>query len=298
MRDAHLQRLMQEVLSTEPDELDCEGLRSIIDLHVDHLASTPGPVSFPPDIALHLSHCPDCLDVLESLVEIARMEASDGLPPVDRLWTEIEGATRWVPPPDRSGAAALPPKPASDRRERLARWLIPAGPPVLARALPRPAFALAYGCAVLALAFGWWRADNQADEARSALLTAQAEVATTASRADQIERVVKALSQSEHERFKPIGDGPWVRVFFGPDRRQAVVFAGDLPGGQKPECWLKKAREQARLAGQIELAARRPLAYWLFESEEPWESGEAVMLRNAAASNGLIEVGLEPEPAP
>ncbi len=98
---AHVQRFIEQILSTEAEELDCLGVLGIVERYVDLHAAGIDPVKLLPGLPLHFKHCPDCADMYAVLLDLAQMEASNLLPDIDALWRDLEAMT--LP---RSGAAS------------------------------------------------------------------------------------------------------------------------------------------------------------------------------------------------
>ncbi|MFN2116006.1 MAG: hypothetical protein ACK2T6_09825 [Anaerolineae bacterium] len=103
-------RFLQTIITTEDEELDCVEVMAVIARYVDvevgdarghdsdhghdHGDYHGDGVSLDLGVAvpLHLSHCPHCAEMFETLQLLAAMEASGQLPEIDELWSDLHAA--------------------------------------------------------------------------------------------------------------------------------------------------------------------------------------------------------------
>lgn len=67
-----LQKWLEEIASTEDEELDCNDLEAVIERVVAVGESGEDISELLPAIAVHLDHCPECTDWYDALVAFAR----------------------------------------------------------------------------------------------------------------------------------------------------------------------------------------------------------------------------------
>jgi hypothetical protein len=69
---ASLQKWLRDIVSTEDRELVCEDLDRMLETIVAIGARGEDIRAILPDVAVHLDHCPECGEVYETLVALAR----------------------------------------------------------------------------------------------------------------------------------------------------------------------------------------------------------------------------------
>jgi predicted anti-sigma-YlaC factor YlaD len=62
---------MRVVMGTQDEEVDCDAMAQAMPSVVEAGARGEDLSAVLPEIALHLSHCPDCRDWYQTLVELA-----------------------------------------------------------------------------------------------------------------------------------------------------------------------------------------------------------------------------------
>jgi hypothetical protein len=67
-----LSKWLEDVASTEDEEIDCDTLAEMMESIVAISASSEDVRNVLPDIALHLRHCAGCSEWYETLVELAK----------------------------------------------------------------------------------------------------------------------------------------------------------------------------------------------------------------------------------
>jgi hypothetical protein len=67
-----LQKWLNDIVSTEPEEVDCVALEDMLEQLVAIGASGQDVREVLPRIALHLDHCPECGEWYETIVALAR----------------------------------------------------------------------------------------------------------------------------------------------------------------------------------------------------------------------------------
>jgi hypothetical protein len=95
---------LQNVLTTEEEELDCEEVMAVIARYVEVEIANGNPRDVSAGVPLHLSHCPHCAEMYETLKVLASLEADGELPAMDALWTDLQAAVDG----GQSGAPAAP----------------------------------------------------------------------------------------------------------------------------------------------------------------------------------------------
>jgi len=93
-RHARFRHFLRTVASTHDRELDCEEVNRILARYVEVEVSGGSGDDVAEGVPLHLSHCPHCAEMYETLRHLADLEAHDELPEVGALWCELRGATR------------------------------------------------------------------------------------------------------------------------------------------------------------------------------------------------------------
>lgn len=109
-RDIQIQRFIEQILTTEPIELDCLAVLDIVERYVESHVFGRDVGRLGVDVPLHFKHCPDCAEMFAVLAELAQLEASDLLPDINSLWNQLAGMTAPAiggnPDPAAAGAAA------------------------------------------------------------------------------------------------------------------------------------------------------------------------------------------------
>ena len=62
-----LRNWLIEIAGTQPEEIDCDALAQVLESLVAIAESGEDIASVLPDVAVHLSHCPECRDWFETL---------------------------------------------------------------------------------------------------------------------------------------------------------------------------------------------------------------------------------------
>lgn len=86
-------RFLELLLQTKDDELDCAGLMELIDRYVEIGARGEDPASFAPEVPPHLRQCPDCAELVASLLHLVELEESGQMPEIDAMWAELRAVT-------------------------------------------------------------------------------------------------------------------------------------------------------------------------------------------------------------
>lgn len=85
MNQKEFSRWIQQIFQTQDTEIDCAQLQDLLPIMVD--AEVNGIIMNGEDrpVRLHLSHCPDCHDVYETVRRLAALTDSDRLPEAAEL---------------------------------------------------------------------------------------------------------------------------------------------------------------------------------------------------------------------
>jgi hypothetical protein len=282
MTESDARRVIEFILSSDATSQDCAGAQEAIHRYVDLGLAGRRVEVLMPGVALHLATCPECRDVYETVVELARLDAAGRPPSLPELWTDVwgRGAAQAIAQATHPGRVVpLPPRPAAggadspvrrqDGRPGLHRR--PGGAPGVALWLPA-----LVGVALCALALGWWQG-RRAPQANDGLVVAL--------------RAATAMGFAQSAN-----DGPWARVFYGPDAATAAILVGGLPAarpGQRIECWLRDAQGGAELAAVFRRDATGT-DWWLLDARRPFRelAALALTLRDGGGQQPLVEVPL------
>ena len=82
-------RWIKEIYQTRDAEIDCVQLQELLPAFVDAEVSGMIMNGEGRSVRLHLSHCPDCTDVYESLRSIVALTESGRLPSADELFAAL-----------------------------------------------------------------------------------------------------------------------------------------------------------------------------------------------------------------
>jgi hypothetical protein len=109
-REFQIQSFIEQILTTEPIELDCLAVLDIVERYVESHVLGRESGGLGALVPLHFKQCPDCAEMFAVLSELARLEASDLLPDIPSLWNELAAMTVPTsggnPDPVMAGAVA------------------------------------------------------------------------------------------------------------------------------------------------------------------------------------------------
>jgi len=328
-RESHRRRFIEQIISTQPDELDCAAVVAVIDRYVDLKADGNDPSDLAPGLPLHLQHCPDCADMYAALLMLVELEANDHLPDVDALWRDIASVARPPPAPSPPVAMAQTSVAGDTLFRRVARRLrggsrpaplAEAGVAAVGAGLVLPAWALpALATVSIVLGAGWWRSDGRAARAEAQLAAAQARLNAAEQRSLPVRHalekalaeledangeladysdVVEVMRQVDQHDFRRNADGSWARVFFNPNQRRALVFMGGIPepkAGQTVEGWLVHAGAGALSTGVVPHEVMQTAECWAIDGDGPMGDSTTFVLTLEPEHTPIVSVPLIPD---
>jgi hypothetical protein len=69
-----IRKWLDDIASTQDEEVDCDALAGMLETVVAVGASGQDISSVLPDVALHIRHCPGCGEWYQTLVDLARQQ--------------------------------------------------------------------------------------------------------------------------------------------------------------------------------------------------------------------------------
>jgi hypothetical protein len=325
--DASKQRkLILDIMATEVDEWDCAAVMDAITRYVEQNPSAAEAGLDSPALTSHLEKCGHCAEMHATLAELVRLDASGALPAMDALWQDLRqildeggGESHRSRSTALRQAAPSPKLATENRRSLIDRLGFGSG------TAGRPALLLrAAGLAALLLSsLGWARAEGQVqrltadrDQLQSALDQSQAslssfdarllaaesaaaEAKASASKAIELaahyETTIDLISQLDRMAFAKRDDGAWARIVFDPDKNQAVVYVGNLPGleeGQWVECWLKRRQDGRMVSAGSSRELHPGIDHWMVNADSPLGEHSDFMLTIEPEHAPLFELPL------
>lgn len=326
--DASKQRnLIQEIMAAEVDEWDCAAVMDVIARYVELDPDAAEAAVENLALSSHLTQCGHCAEMHATLAELARLDEAGALPGLDALWKDLRQVL------DEGSSEAASATSPETRRVKSVDWdrTRAARPSKLERlrifseGSGRPArlFRAAVLAALLLSSLGWARADGQlrglvvereqlqeqlrlsqlalasaesrVDSAETAAAEARASASTAIALAAHHETTIDLISQLNQMAFASRDDGAWARIVFDPEKNQAVVYVGNLPGlkeGQWVECWLKRRQDGRMISAGSSRELHPGVDHWMIDAESPFGDHSDFMLTIEPDHAPLFELPL------
>jgi len=308
-------RFVRLVMMTQDAEPDLDAAEAALALMVDARLQGKDVSATLEWLAPHLAQSPETADQLDTLSELARLEATTGLPDAEASLAALRGAPPYAP---RAGGRDLA---AGDlvgaigglvrgwQRDLAARRIRLGGAFSGTRQVALLGAAPVLGLALLAAVGGWWQADHRADRsaARIALLEdlvqtgvpvqtrLGAGIPSPAGEAQSWPALSAAVGSTG--RVRGIGDGeyPWVIALFAPTGRRALVSCGELAvGGSAADLeWWSITEDGSRQPVRIleHLAGRTH--WWLIEALREMSAYHSLQLERSSGGESVVSVDLD-----
>ena len=90
MQKDRLERWLQNIHSTQDEEISCSECFDIVSHFVDVELSGENALTRMPEVKQHLDQCAACREEYEALRDLQRLENDDGLPSLDDLQNLIQ----------------------------------------------------------------------------------------------------------------------------------------------------------------------------------------------------------------
>jgi hypothetical protein len=100
-------RWVKQIYQTRDAEVDCVQLQELLPAFVDAEVSGLIMNGEGQGVRLHLSHCPDCTDVYETLRSLVALTESGRLPSADELFASLNIEPTFAETPVKTGAEPL-----------------------------------------------------------------------------------------------------------------------------------------------------------------------------------------------
>jgi hypothetical protein len=251
--DGRARTFLENVFATEADEIDCEALLAVVERYIEVEISGEDAAAFAGGVPAHLRQCAECAELYAALRLIVSLEEEGELPSLDSLWAELRARTAArVVEPSRAGRPSREPDARPERSSsRPSSALLPP-PTTLPSARPwlalpgfsanRPSRLPAMlALTALVLGLGWWRTALAASEAESRL--------------GRMHGLMETMADFDTMRTAEAPDGSWAKVFFSPQRSEALLYIRKFPrldDGQRVTCWLKRTDAEPLQVGAWE----------------------------------------------
>ena len=289
------------IVATRDDEPDPAVVDEMLASYADAVVAGDDNEAAQALLEPFLLQSPETADVLDTLLELARMEFLGRLPSVAELERELASdAGASVPPSSLRSARVAPREPSAVPPWR-SRWR------VLREAFPA-VMAVGAAAAIALSVTGWARADRRADEATvelQALQSALAQLETPrralaafegapdAAEALDYRALANTVGRATEVRFARMADGAWARVAFSPTSRRALVWAGALPiGDAKTECWLERTDAGRQTPRTLDWLDGDP-AWWYIEADKDLSTYDTFTMTMESAEEPVVRVALK-----